>query len=715
MTTGKLIRAVIGAATLFACATRADAKILWETSVATADDAFVLMGDVREGAALVVGPVSDQGQLEGLADEFGLNGVPSLGKDQKGRWTLSLRGCKGWEHPRFTPFGYEHGAVMLRLGRGLVVVTSFPAQKSPRFTEGLAQELALQNAGVIFQGVTFLNAGGKRVGKLARGEGKVEIAFSNLIDDSVAVSAELTVEAAAGKRTFAGEGSGLKKGTFKVAVEGDFLAYGTTRARLAFTEKRHGKTYPAGEWTLEWPDYFSVRLPEYRAMVSAARREAAVHLGALFDDARPETFAGRVADIEISGPDGAKVAAFQKTFGESPRLDFDAPLAADAPAGEYRVAVRSKDAAGKPVEAAGAFKVVPVRKGQVFVDQDGALLADGKPWYPFGIYHLASPANIEAAAEMGLDFAQLWSASPTNIASLRAHGMRLVYETEAWGQVINTFVLGGGHIPEVYDFETNAHFRARAKFVHDNPDTLAFYYTSDEGDPPVLPGIRHVRRYWEQLDPEDHPTYLVATHDPAMSGGADIIGVDCYPRSFGAKRPMTSISDLIAKFVAALPGRCIIAVPQAFGRTAKHNESPEECKCMAYLSMIYGAKGIFWYCWWDSGNQGACADAETRRAITEVTTEAKDFKMALLAPGATVVKSADGRVHARLCGDDATGRFLIAVNGTDDPSDGVLESPVFKGLKLEPLHGSPAVQPDAAGRLATPFAPCARASWKVRR
>ena len=698
-------------AALAACA---ESKILWESSVSDAEDALIIVGDVRDGAALVVGPLSNQEQFEGLADEFGPSGVPSLGKDKEGHWTLELKGCKGWERPGFSPFGSEHGAVMLRLGQGLVVLTAFDGRKSDKFKEGLARELALQNAGVAFKGVTFVNAVGKRVGKLARGDGKVELSFLNLTDDPATVSAELVVESAAGKRTFTGEGSGIKKGAFKVAVPGDFLAYGPAKASMSFTEKRNGKTYVAGKWSLDWPEYFSVVLPEYRGMVSAARREAAVHLGARFDDARQESFAGRDADIEITGPDGAKIAAFKKTFDESPRLSFDAPLAQDAATGTYRVAVRSTDASGKQIGAEGSFKIVPVRPGQVFIDQDGVLLADGKPWYPFGIYHLAGRDNIIAAAEMGLDLAQLWSGSKENLESLKEFGIRLVYETEAWGQVINTFVNGSGYIPEVYNFETNANFRTRAELVRDNPAALAFYYTSDEGDPPVLPGIKHVRDYWEKIDPEDHPTYLVATRDPAMSDGADIIGVDCYPRSFGAKRPMTSISDLIEKFNAQLPGRCIIAVPESFGHSGKHQETPEECKCMAYLSMVHGAKGVFWYCWWDSGNQGACADAETRRVIKEVTTEAKDFKLALLVPGATVIRSADDRVRARLCGDATTGRFLIAVNGSDDPSDGVLESPALKGLALEPLHDSPTAQPNAEGRMAVPFAPAARAIWKVK-
>lgn len=690
-------------------------------SVEDADEVFIQAGEVRDGKGLVIGPVTSQEQFDLFADEFGLNGTPLMAKDKDGGWTLNLKGCRGWERPSFAPRGKSDCAAFLRMGKGIVMITTFDGMKDESFKEGFNRELQMQNAGFAFRGVTFFNETGKRVHSLSRGKGRVEVAFENTCGGKVDVVAVLEVKGNdklkgnAKHLAFAVTASSAEKGAFKAVIEDDFLAYGESHASLRIKETANGIDFTAKEWDYEWPEYFSLEMPKYRGLVSTARRETAVHLAARFDDARPETFAGRKAKIDIIAPDGARLASFEKTFGDSPVLAFDAPLAADAPDGAYKVAVESSDADGKKVTADGVFKVVPVREGQVFVDQDGVLLADGKPWYPFGIYHLAGKGDIEAAAAMGIDMAQLWSAPKENLECLQANGMRLVYETEAWGQVINTYVNGQGSILHSYPFESDAGFRKRAELVRSYPRAVAMYYTSDEGDPPVLRGIRHVRRYWEQLDPEDHPTYLVATRDPAMSGGADVIGVDCYPRSFGAKRPMTSISDLIVKFNEALPGRCVIAVPEAFGHTANHKESPEECKCMAYLSMVAGAKGVFWYCWWDGGNQGASNDAETRRTITEVTTEAKAFKLALLAPGGVMLKSDDGRVLARLCGDESTGRFLIAVNGSDDPSAGVIASPSLKGLKLEPLYDSPAAQPDANGRLAAPLAGAARAVWRVAR
>ena len=103
----------IALAALCAAGAFAAPKVLWEESVADADTALVLVGDVREGAALVVGPVTDQGQIESLAAEFGPNGVPVVGRDKNGRRTLGLGGCREWERPAFAPDGLRDATLTL--------------------------------------------------------------------------------------------------------------------------------------------------------------------------------------------------------------------------------------------------------------------------------------------------------------------------------------------------------------------------------------------------------------------------------------------------------------------------------------------------------------------------------------------------------------------------------------------------------------------------
>ena len=465
-------------------------------------------------------------------------------------------------------------------------------------------------------------------------------------------------------------------------------------------------------------DYFALRLPEYRGMVSEARRTPEVHLGAAFGKAETNAVAGRPLSVTVRDPKGRKILDYAGTFGDGKALAFDAPLTADSPAGEYKVMAVTTDVEGRKVRADGVFKVVPVAKGQVFVDQDGGLLADGKPWYPFGLYHVNTTNDVSGIAALGADLCQMWSSSvtPAMVEHLRRCGVRLAYETEAWPQVINSFRSWRGKPVPLFPFETNAAFRARAELARDNPDIVAFWYTSDEGGVGELPGIARIKNYWMNLDPEGHPTYLVTTRNPNLHRGGEIFGLDCYPRAFGAKRPMTQISDFIENIYSNCPpGQCVLAVPQAFGHSGKgrHKESPEEFTCMSYLCMVHGAKGLCWYCWWDGGEQGALYDANLRETIKKLIGEAQAFKLALLVPGAVTFRSADEKVHARLCGDASTGCFLIAVNGSDDPSDGVFADPALKGLKLEPLFDTPAAQPDKDGRMKVPFKGAARAVWRV--
>jgi hypothetical protein len=56
-------------------------------------------------------------------------------------------------------------------------------------------------------------------------------------------------------------------------------------------------------------------------------------------------------------------------------------------------------------------------------------------------------------------------------------------------------------------------------------------------------------------------------------------------------------------------------------------------------------------------------------------------------PGARQLKSTDGKIHAILCGSDATGRYLVFVNAVETPAQSVLEVPELAGKKLETVFG----------------------------
>ena len=696
---------VVSSVLLSGCAS---AGITWKDRVTDAAEGAALLERVAQGEALVIAPVSSADQVSGLTNAFPNIAGLSISKDPWHYPVLNL-GDKTWGQSVYPVADRANCLAMKRYGKGLVVISHEPGRGRARFETNLARELAFQNLGLVYHGCSAP----------VRGGGAVELQLENNTGTNAEVSLELRLEDAEGRvQTYAGGGATDKPGRFSARVGGKLLAYGDVKATLTVTEKRSGASFVAQEWNLKWPKYFSLKMPEYRASVSTARRTASVRLSASFANFYRENLVGRPLEVTVTGPDGQVVAKISRVFDSAPTLEFEVPLKADAASGAYAVRAETRAEDGAPVVAEDTFKVVPVRPGQVFIDQDGGLLADGKPWFPFGLYHLSSTNDFDAVAALGIDLIQAWSRSVTdeNLAYLEQKGIRIAFETSPWPQVVNNWGAWRGVVPEHIDFETNAQFRAHAEIVKAHPKALAFWYTADEAGPGNLPGVNRIRDYWRALDPEDHPTYIVTTGDACMAEAGEVLGFDCYPRSFGAKGPMTRVSDGLDAIYRASPfGRCVVMVPQSFGVTHRHKETPDELKCMAYLAMVHGAKGVFWYCWWDGGEQGAFYDANTRQAIKETIEEAKDFKYALLAPGFVRLLSTDRRVHACLCGDETTGRYLIAVNGTDDPSDGVIESFALKGLKLEPINGSPAVQPSADGRLAVPLAGTKRAAWRVRR
>ena len=76
--------------------------------------------------------------------------------------------------------------------------------------------------------------------------------------------------------------------------------------------------------------------------------------------------------------------------------------------------------------------------------------------------------------------------------------------------------------------------------------------------------------------------------------------------------------------------------------------------------------------------------------LKQVIAEFKVFSQALLVPGAKHLTSADGLVLAILAGDDATGRFLVYVNGDlAKTSDSTIEVSLPDGAILEPLFDGP--------------------------
>lgn len=695
----------------------AAAGVVWKDAVTDALEAADLMRAVNAGGALVVAPVKSAEAYKALEANLGKTGLPQCAKNnhkeaQGAEWMFRFGGhARGWRMPEWMPRHRGDIFAEARVGKGLIVLSTVDVKREyPDFEAKLDSELDLQNVGLRLRGFSFesWNPGGGRR-ELPFGYGCVDVNLNNTSATNAAVEIELVVECAAGRHFYEGYGGRKDPGDFRARIQGIFDQCGKCTATMSLKELKSGKTFNLKEWRLDRPEYFVLEGPYYRSMVSTARRQSDVGFLLRFNGYQEDCL-GRKAEVTLFDKDGrTELASKTVEFQRAPEVEFTLPLAKDAKPGSYRAVAKWSG-----IAAETSVKVVPVREGQVFIDQDGVLLKDGKPWFPMGFYHVYNTNDIERIAAMGVDFVQFWasSCSPENIAALKKHDIRIAIEGSGWGQIISTWT---GVPKDVYPFETNTAERAKAEKILAEKNLLAMWYTADEPGFDVIPGVKRLRDYWAKIDPEDHPSYVVGTGDPRLAAGGDVFGLDIYARYYGSKRPLTLVSDAMYRAHAFnRRGQCVIAVPQAFGSKEVHGEEPKDVLCMSYLALSRGVKGLLYYTWYDNPREGAYHWPETRKVVAQVIKEVRECQDSLHAPGARELVSSDRRVLARLCGDGGNGRVLLAVNGTEKDSVATLSLPELVGKSIEPLFGSPAATVGKDGLLKLSLSAEHRAVWRVR-
>ena len=618
--------------------------------------------------------------------------------------------------------GARPAVLMRTVGKGQFVLSTIKVKGSKAMMENLETARQYGEMGFRMLGISYGKDGSGAQKGPFNGSGSIGVKVAAVVATNVYLAVNLEVEyvdnGVARTRTFEGDWRlGGPGGQFDLSISKFFDIYGKYKAKLIVKDVLAGNSITLKTYEGELPGYMEVSGPTYRGMVSTARRQKDVRVSVKFNTLN-ETLAGREVEFLAYKP-GDKTtaepfASTKATLTGGGEFYTFLPMPENAPEGEYALVAKSTDRVGREVTATGKFKIVPVREGQVFIDQDGVLLADGKPWYPFGVYHVIDTNDFQRVKDLGFDLIQSWSAhiTPDVLDTMKRLGIRCCCESAAWGQVINHW---RGAPPPVYNFETNADFRAGAELALSRKGTLAFWYTADEPGIDVIPGVLRIKDYWEKFDPEDHPSYVVSTGDPRCAVMGDIMGLDIYVRYW--KHGHSSFERIGSAIDNAhrtnRPGQCVIMVPQSFGNAELHCEVPEEIPAMAYTAVVHGAKGLFWYCWWDGNRQGILYWPESAEKVSQVIQEVRPLSPALLSGNLVQTRSEDGRLHACCCGTKESGEYVIAVNTADEVSDTKLVLPALKARKLTPLYGSPKASVDGDGAIAVKLGICDRAVWKV--
>jgi hypothetical protein len=107
-----------------------------------------------------------------------------------------------------------------------------------------------------------------------------------------------------------------------------------------------------------------------------------------------------------------------------------------------------------------------------------------------------------------------------------------------------------------------------------------------------------------ETDPE-HPTFVNEVPGAVVQYAdiAHITGTDPYPIGSGVPENLSWVGKSVKQAVEVAGGRPVWAVVQAHRQpppnSANRFPTPEEIRCMAYLALNNGAKGLLFYAWGD--------------------------------------------------------------------------------------------------------------------
>ncbi|HEY3297269.1 MAG TPA: hypothetical protein VGK34_01335, partial [Armatimonadota bacterium] len=317
----------------------------------------------------------------------------------------------------------------------------------------------------------------------------------------------------------------------------------------------------------------------------------------------------------------------------------------------------------------------------VYVDANNNTIVNGKPFFPLGWYNSTSDQYMYEIADSPfncvLDYCMnhvpkdqmLQYLNKANEAGLKViYCMNDVYPTATY---IDSWegITGNDQITQ-----------AVVQAYKNHPAVLA-WYLNDERPKSLAPQLEGYYQSVAANDP-NHPCYIVLCNMPEVkyfTNTTDIMGVDPYPVP---SSPLTTVSDWTDTAQSAVKGKQPVwMVLQAFAwyqysssnPDRGHIPTPEELatgraptyaedRCMTYLALTQGAKGIIYYCYYDLRVLPQYQEMWT--GMKSIAAEVKTLSPMLLSPsdlGAVTYSPSSANIHTKL--KQYNGQlYLMAVN-----------------------------------------------------
>ena len=331
---------------------------------------------------------------------------------------------------------------------------------------------------------------------------------------------------------------------------------------------------------------------------------------------------------------------------------------------------------------------VDVSKLKVYADRNNNLVADGQPFFPLGWYgsindqHLAELADSPFNCLLAYGTDSMPKAKMLRfLDDMQRHGLKLVY---CLNDAYPTAPYLSGKNWEGIE-GNDAVANAVVTAYRDHPAILA-WYLNDELPRALLPQLKD---YYQRVREADlqHPSFIVLCNRRdfrIFPSTTDILGVDPYPIPHD---PVTLVSGFMDTANAAVRrSQPVWLVPQAFAWYQYNSKNPdrghlptpeelqkgraptyEEERCMTYLGLTHGAKGLIYYCYYDL--RVLPQYREMWAGMKKIGAEVKTLSPVLLSPDdpspiRVTPKSAALHTKLKRVGNRL---YLLAVNASNTP------------------------------------------------
>lgn len=373
------------------------------------------------------------------------------------------------------------------------------------------------------------------------------------------------------------------------------------------------------------------------------------------------------------------------------------------PAGDVKLIVQAKNAkTGEKLSQESWNLHKMTQKGvsslKNYIDENNSFIADGKPFFPLGVYNSWylnwSEKYLPEIADSPFNCILDYSANHKSkkeifsyLDELQQKGLKEIYNINDLYPSARDFKDSGWE-----GIHGNNQIASAVINAYKNHPAILAWYLNDELPASLVPEMTD---YYQRVSKEDpsRPCIIVLCNMPEVKyfpQTTDVMGVDPYPIP---DTSVTKVSDWVDTAQLAVNGhKPVIAVLQDFAWYQHNSTNPdrshipsaeelktgraptyEEQRCMTYLALTHGVKGILYWCYYDMRQLPQYQ--EMWSGLKKIGTEVKFLSPMLLSStdlGTVSVNPSSEKIHTRL--KKWNGKFyLIAVN-----SDSNTQSACFR-------------------------------------